>query len=625
MPSKWKEAFRRIPAERVRPSAVARSWGVTSSILTKAALAISRGVLVKCYPKASQPYAGLVNRVTNVILADGEVLGVDPEEIPAEPDAGLLRRMMVLLGVVYHECGHVNNSPTPAEYAGEVPAKLIEDAKYLEEARMEARLNESHPRCTPYLRAAIGHVLLESKPDEPLLPLSRAAAARQAVLVLGRVPAGTLLSVEVADVEAMLESALGAEVLDGVKEIVADVCKAPNAEATEALADGARRLQELVPPEESAGSGTVAVIFSGGAGEEGGGASGTGSPEGGGEDSSGADDDGGAGKADGEDEGARGGEAPDAGATWSDLHRAVEEAAERSREVAVGHDDREGGVDRELRELAKSIAEGGPSHGGGSPGVYGGHGFGFGPGIPPTGGRAPVGVEVIAARRLATALRAARSRRLISEGRIAPPGRFSGRGAMRQAGELARGAPVRGLAFRTRRTVVEDLWHPQVAIAVDVSGSMGPYEGPLASVLWVTHSAVEAVGGRSAVALFGDEAKMLCPPARRLTRVPVVSAVGGAEDVGEAIELLRAALPLEDSRRPRLLVLIGDGVWVSRPWLEAGERNIAELRAAGCAVVSVGIGREPVPHGEDENTQISDPLEIATVTGHACVRALAAN
>lgn len=196
---------------------------------------------------------------------------------------------------------------------------------------------------------------------------------------------------------------------------------------------------------------------------------------------------------------------------------------------------------------------------------------------------------------------------------------------MRQAGELERGAPVRGLAFRTRRTVVEDLWHPQVAIGVDVSGSMSPYEGPLASVLWVTHSAVEEIGGRSAVALFGDEAKMLCPPGRRLSRVPVVSAVGGAEDVGEAIELLRAALPLGDSRRPRLLVLIGDGVWVSRPWLEAGERNISELRAAGCAVVSVGIGRDPVAHGEDENTSVSDPLEIATVIGHACVRALAAH
>jgi hypothetical protein len=59
---------------------------------------------------------------------------------------------------------------------------------------------------------------------------------------------------------------------------------------------------------------------------------------------------------------------------------------------------------------------------------------------------------------------------------------------------------------------------------------------------------------------------MLCPPGRRLTQVTVVSAVGGAEDVGEAIELLRAALPLEDSRRPRLLVLI------------------AQLRAGGCGV-----------------------------------------
>jgi hypothetical protein len=68
---------------------------------------------------------------------------------------------------------------------------------------------------------------------------------------------------------------------------------------------------------------------------------------------------------------------------------------------------------------------------------------------------------------------------------------------MRQASELARDAPVRGLAVRSKRTVVEDLWHPQVGIGVDVSGSMGPYEGSLASVLWVTHTAIE-------VALVGE-------------------------------------------------------------------------------------------------------------------------
>jgi hypothetical protein len=235
-----------------------------------------------------------------------------------------------------------------------------------------------------------------------------------------------------------------------------------------------------------------------------------------------------------------------------------------------------------------------------------------------------VAIEVVAGRRLATGLREARSKRLVKEGRIAPPGRFSGRGAMRQASELERGAPVRGLAFRARRTVVSALWHPQVGIAVDVSGSMGPYEGAVASVLWVAHGAVEQVGGRAAVALFGDEAELLCPPGRRLTEVPVVSAEGGAEDVGEGIEELRAVLPLSDVRRPRLLVLVGDGCWVSEPWAEAGERNIRELRAAGCGVVSVGIGSLPEPHGETTRVAVADPLEIAAVIGRACVVALGA-
>jgi hypothetical protein len=195
---------------------------------------------------------------------------------------------------------------------------------------------------------------------------------------------------------------------------------------------------------------------------------------------------------------------------------------------------------------------------------------------------------------------------------------------MRQASELARGAPVRGLAFAIKRTVLAELWQPVVGIAVDVSGSNAPHEGAICSVVWVAHSAVEQAGGRAAVSLFGDEAKLLCRPGHRLGQVPVISANGGSEDVGEGIELLRAVLPLSDRRRPRLLFLVGDGWWTSRPWAEAGERNIAELRASGCGVVSIGIGSEPRPHGESALVAVGEALEIAAVIGSASVEALGA-
>jgi hypothetical protein len=72
------------------------------------------------------------------------------------------------------------------------------------------------------------------------------------------------------------------------------------------------------------------------------------------------------------------------------------------------------------------------------------------------------------------------------------------------------------------------------------------------------------------------------------------------------------------------LFLIGDGWWTSKPWAEAGERNIAELRAAGCGVISVGIGSEPRAHGESTRVAVSEPLEIAAVIGGASVEALGA-
>jgi hypothetical protein len=411
-----------------------------------------------------------------------------------------------------------------------------------------------------------------------------------AVLICSRVPAGTLLAADVTESEARFAAVLGEEDLETVKEIVAEVCAAPDAEAIAALTEGARRLAELAPTEEE---------------EHGEGESGEG-----GEDAEG-----------GEGEGAGAGGAP----SWEQASGPLAAAERSARAVAVELDRRVGGVDPELRELAREIAEGGPAAAKRLALFGGGHGFGLGPGIPDAGGRPPVAIERTAARRLAHALQEARSKRLVREGRVNPPGRFSGRGAMRQASELERGAPVRGLAFATKRTVLAELWQPVVGIAVDVSGSMGPFEGPIASVAWVTHSAVEQVGGRAAVSLFGDEAKLLCRPGHRLGEVPEVSAVGGSEDVGEGIELLRAVLPLSDRRRPRLLFLIGDGCWTSRPWAEAGERNIAGLRAGGCGVVSIGIGSEPRPHGESALVAVGEALEVAAVIGRSAVEALGAH
>ena len=577
----WKEAFRRIPAERVQPSAIPGGWGRASAVLTKAALGIVSGVLVKCYPKASAPSPGLVNRVTNVILVDGELLPCGPDEIPVKPDGDVLSALVVVLGVLFHECGHVKHSPTPRALQ-EVPMDLLRDVKLLEEGRMEARLIEGVPRAKRYLRGAISKILLEHQPGDPLSPMTRGEAARGAALICSRVCAGTLRPSDVVDSEAQFAEVLGEADLETVKEIVSVVCAAKDDEAVAALIAGARRLQEVAPPEPDAEGG-------GGGGEDG------------------------------------DGECPEGGApSWAKASGSLSEAELSASVEAVELDPREGGVDPELRKLVREIAKGGEAAARRLALFGGGHGFGFGPGIPDAGGRPPVAIERIAARRLAQALREARSKRLVREGRISPPGRFSGRGAMRQASELARGAPVKGLAFATRRTVFAELWQPLVGIAVDVSGSNHAHEGEICSVLWVAHSAIEQAGGRAAVSLFGDEAELLCGPDRRLGEVPVVSAIGGSEDVGEGIELLRAALPLADRRRPRLLFLIGDGWWTSKPWADAGERNIAELRASGCGVVSIGIGSEPRSHGETALVAVSEPLEIAAVIGGASVEALAA-
>lgn len=573
--ARWRNAFRRLPAEQVQPDAIGRSWGLASAVLTKAALGVAPSVLVKCFPRASAPAAGLINMESRNILVDGDLFGCDPADIPDPPNRDQLKQLMVVLGVTFHECGHGNHTPSPGEYET-VPKELLSDAKTLEEARMEARANESHPRCTTYLRAAVAKVLLEHAPESPSEPLTRAGAVRQAALVLGRVPAGTLLQSEVAAAEAKFAQVLGDGDLARVKDIVAEVCRAADKDAIPALIDGARKLAEIEPPppEEGGDAGSASEGGSGGSGS--------------------------------------------GGLSWSDLEEILEAGADAWRQSKVDGEGEDDDLAEDLRKLARSLAKGEavPIKGGG---LYGGIGP-SGPEIPPTGGRPPVPVELIAVSRLATALRRARTKRLVREGRVAPPGRFSGRGAMRQASELERGAPVRGLAFRTQRTVVQELWHPVVGIGVDASLSVDLFRGVIASVLWVVHTSVEEVDGMAGAALFSTEAKLLCPPGRRLTQVPVITTALGTTAAGEAIDVLRDALPLGDRRRPRLVVMIGDGLWHASD----GEQEIAELQASGCGVISVGIDGEPVPHGEDRVVAVSEPLEIAAVIGRACVDVITA-
>ena len=202
-----------------------------------------------------------------------------------------------------------------------------------------------------------------------------------------------------------------------------------------------------------------------------------------------------------------------------------------------------------------------------------------------------------------------------------PPGRFKGTQAVKLAAERARGAVPTARPFRRREKIRGELLRPQVAIALDTSGSMGPYQPVLGSVAWVTCGAVADRRGRFHVSAFGDGIGEILASGDPLRKVPEVQTGGGTSYLAEAIEMSLKTLPLHDRRQPRVVVIVSDGEWIDPDGRAAD--LLADLRGEQVAVCHIGIGRPPhVADEADAAATVTDPLTSERVIGDAIVRAM---
>ena len=330
---------------------------------------------------------------------------------------------------------------------------------------MEAQLCRQDPPSRALLRCSAEDVILRELPtDAESAPRSRAAAAL--CLVYGRAAAGVLRPEQARPARDLAERALGSDDARRLRELLDQVAWVGDADH-EQMAELARRFREVVgedPPEEGA------------AGERraGDGAGGDRGESGSGED-----------QGDGPGRSARG-DGPGLSAAELDeelerVREAVRGAAREASDRGAGEPEAHTAADELEQQLKRALASEEAPRG------PGGLLAGLPRGSLPSAGkrRAPSPPERRAAERLAAELRRIKVHATALEGRVVPPGRFSGRGAVRQASERARGAPLRGEAFRARVTKPSELFAPHVAVAIDTSGSMSSVAPALSSVLYV--------------------------------------------------------------------------------------------------------------------------------------------
>src|SRR5205085_69532 len=78
---------------------------------------------------------------------------------------------------------------------------------------------------------------------------------------------------------------------------------------------------------------------------------------------------------------------------------------------------------------------------------------------------------------------------------------------------------------------------------------------------WILHEGLRTIGGRLAIALFGDGTELLSDGASRLREVPGLRTGGGTAFAGDALELASDRLDMANPRRPRFAYCLSDGGW----------------------------------------------------------------
>ena len=134
----------------------------------------------------------------------------------------------------------------------------------------------------------------------------------------------------------------------------------------------------------------------------------------------------------------------------------------------------------------------------------------------------------------------------------------------------------------------------EAVVLVDLSGSMGQYEGPLSEAVWSIHHAAHAAEARLSVLGFssGPAREIVGPDEVPGERVPVLRASGGTLPT----DALRAAWDIfrASDATHRLLVTLSDGDW-SRA--SEGEGLVRGMREDGVSTSAVlfrgGLGGDP--------------------------------
>lgn len=492
------------------------------------------------------------------------------------------------VGLIFHEAMHAKHTKWNSDVMGHLTPSEVRTLTVLEEARIEKRGLDAHPRMRPFLKGTALNLCIKEMTNASVTSNARSAANAHA-LVYSRVDAGIVSSSDVVDILEMIDKTLGEEASSLLREIetkfrdhnddcdfeyFTSLCKEWNA-----VVDS---LQEEPPPDSDpwaeGGSDILGAMISL------------------------------------EDDVVLSAVmdmiAQDKSETDAEI---LEEISKKSRETTNSK--------RAYQKVFGKVHEETPSGKTKSRLVL---------------SRPPTGQEMSLANSLALSLERVKYRdRDVSDYlSIVPPGRLRGSAMVEHAAATAAGRVSRTPLWKSKKRQRTDEPTLHVGIAVDISGSMSSAMEDLARVSYIVGEAVYRIQGKVSTVYFGNSCFPTLREGQRPKTVDVWSAPDMSEDFDTAFLSLNESVRLLDGDGARLLIVVSDGHyqseqreicvrWMSRCF-ESGVsvvwvpfHNISMYAPAARASWDRYISEssaEVVPHGKD--------IDVVKELSKACVDAL---
>jgi hypothetical protein len=244
--------------------------------------------------------------------------------------------------------------------------------------------------------------------------------------------------------------------------------------------------------------------------------------------------------------------------------------------------------------------------------------------------RQPTGEERAAAVQVARLLEKAkyRDRSQTDVTSATPPGRLR-TGAMVQAAALkVKGVRAQTEPWRaTKRKHTEDP-ELKVGVMVDISGSMGSAMEPMAVTAWVMSEAVHRIQGKTSMVYYGNDVFATLKPGQHLREINVYTAPDGTEKFDAAFKALDGSMNLLQGSGARLLVVVSDGEYTSDERIHA-KKWMRDCDRAGVAILWIKFdSRNGNPdvflNGTSGEVVVSDGVasKVAKTIGEAAAKAL---